>query len=96
MEEEAAKSAIYYLKFEVLQVFPQVFIHNNWCDSNVLNNVGEDGGNDTIVFQWLFEVVNLFLETADLLDPPLNEGEPVLGGEPDNGVQLLNVLLDLQ
>jgi len=61
----------------------------------LLNDVGKDGGDDAVVFQWLFEVVNPFLEFADLLNSPLNKGEPVPGGEPDNGIQLLDVLFDL-
>jgi len=86
MEEEAAKLARYGLKMEHFQIVPEVWVHDDLRNPDMLDDVGQDGGENTIVFYWVLEQIQLHLEVTHLFDSPLNEPEPVYGGEPDDGV----------
>ena len=52
----------------------------------MLDDVSEDGGENSVVWDGVLETVKPFLEVAQLFNSPLNKLEPLCGVEPDDRV----------
>lgn len=76
MQEEAAEPLGDALKVEVEEALSEVWVLNDWCDSDVLYDVCEDASQGAIVLQRVLEPAEPVLEVTEFSNSPLGEGEP--------------------